>query len=531
MRIVSEQEMKDIEKKAALEFGFSESLLVENVGVSGANAIAERFEDIEIDRFVCLIGRGNNGSDGLSIARHLVCKGYPVRAFMLFDEKDWSPELKNQHALAKAFGVRVANLKNCDELTSYFTQLSNDFVCIDAIFGTGVRLPVSNSISDIIKEVNQRAPYVVSIDIPTGVSGDVGETQGQAINADLTLSVALPKLGGFISEGAKLVGDNQVISAGLPPVLMSGGDKRILTLDGLTEYAVNRNKFADKKRFGHSLVIGGSHGLTGALVLASQAALKVGAGLVTAATWEGQYQEFLSRLIPEIMTGYIPTDTNMWQRLVDDLDKYNSVVIGPGLARSTRARKLVLTILQNYKGPVVIDADAINVLSLEEDAEILKLRNAPTILTPHYGEFAKFIKADFEEIKNNPIEKLTGLVDKINCAVLLKGPCTFLAFPNGQTYFNFFPNDGMATGGVGDVLAGILGGLLAQDSKLIEEDSLFERYEDFTQAIRLGVMIHTRSGGLAASKMGVRTMTAMSIIDFLADTFSEMEKALKNPKD
>lgn len=530
MRIVSQEEMKTIENQAINEYGFTEDLIVENVGVSGARAILENLEEAIINRFVCFIGPGNNGSDGLSIARHLACEGYPVRAFMLFDEKNWSNELKRQCELAERFGVRIHRLSHVDELNSYFSQLNEDFVCIDAIFGTGVRLPVSNFISDIINEINLSSPFTVSVDIPTGVSGDLGETQGQAITAHLTLSVALPKLGQFISEGAKKVGEIEVISAGLPPKLTSGGDKRLLTLEGLTEYAVNRNRFADKKRFGHTLVIGGSHGLTGALVLASQAALKVGAGLVTAATWENQYQEFLSRLIPEVMTGYVPNDVNMWGRLLRDIGKYNSIVIGPGLARTTRARKLVLEILKVYKGPVVIDADAINVLNLDEDKELLRLRNAPTILTPHYGEFANLIKSTKEEVSANPLEKLNRLVDTINCAVLLKGPCTMLTFPNGDTYFNFFPNDGMATGGVGDVLAGILGGLLAQDSKLIEEDSLFERYEDFTQAIRLGVMIHTQSGQFAAEGEGVRAMTAMSIIDYLPKAFADMEDTLKEHK-
>lgn len=527
MRIVSQAEMKSIEENAINEYGFTEDLIIENVGISGAKAILENLEELVYSRFVCFIGPGDNGSDGLSMARHLACEGFPVRAFMLFDEKDWSPELKRQHGLAQKFGVRVTELKHVDELNSYFNQLNEDFVCLDAIFGTGVHLPVSNFISEIISEINNSSPYTVAIDIPTGVTGDLGQTQGQAITARLTLSIALPKLGQFISDGAKKVGEIEVISAGLPPALVDGGNKKLLTMEGLSEYAVNRNRFADKKRFGHSLVIGGSHGLTGALVLASQAALKVGAGLVTAATWENQYQEFLSRLIPEVMTGYVPNDVNMWNRLIRDLGKYNSIVIGPGLARSTRARKLVLEILHNYKGPVVIDADAINVLDLGEDTELLKLRNAPTILTPHYGEFAKLINSTKEEVSADPIAKLNQLVDKINCAVLLKGPCTMLGFPNGDTYFNFFPNDGMATGGVGDVLAGILGGLLAQDSKLIEEDSLFERYEDFTQAIRLGVMIHTQSGQFAAEGEGVRAMTAMSIIDYFPKAFADMEDALK----
>jgi NAD(P)H-hydrate repair Nnr-like enzyme with NAD(P)H-hydrate dehydratase domain len=151
--------------------------------------------------------------------------------------------------------------------------------------------------------------------------------------------------------------------------LLNQGNKFLLSVEDVSVLHSRRDKFADKKVFGHSLVIGGSHGLTGALVLASQAALKVGAGLVTAATWEPQYKEFMDRLIPEVMTGYIPLDTNMWPRLIRDLNKYSSIVIGPGLAKSTRARRLVLEVLNNFDGPVVLDADAINVLSLKRRCE------------------------------------------------------------------------------------------------------------------------------------------------------------------
>ena len=288
-----------------------------------------------------------------------------------------------------------------------------------------------------------------------------------------------------------------------------------------------RSKFADKKIFGHALVIGGSHGLTGALCMASNAAIKTGTGLVTSVTWEPQYQEFLSRVIPEVMTGYVPNDQAKWPKLLKGLDKYDSIVIGPGLGRSARARNLVLEILNNFSGPVVVDADALNLLKMSEDREVFKIRSAPTVLTPHFGEFAQFSQIPYEKVARAPLEALKQVIEEINCTVILKGACTYIGLANGKVYFNFSPNDGMATGGVGDVLAGLLGGLLAQKTELRNrEDSLLKRYEYLSQSVLLSVYLHSLSGKFAAKKYGVRAMTALSLIDTLPEAFASLDETV-----
>lgn len=529
MRVVTQKEMKEIEKNASEKYFFTEDLVVENVGVQGAKYLYEyllsRYPESEI---VFLIGKGNNGADGLSIARHLVNKGLRIRAFTFFSEEECSSECLNQIKLAKAFGIRVTHLNSVDQLESYVTQLRSDFIFIDALYGTGVRLPLSNLMYDVINFVNSYSAFTVAIDIPSGVVGDTGVIQGNAIKADLTLSISLPKIGYYMADGARLVGEIVTLEVGFPrSLLYETGDKFLLDLEHTIEKASKRNKFGDKKIFGHTLVIGGSHGLTGALTLASQAALKVGAGLVTGVTWESQYQDFLSRLIPEIMTGYIPLDQSLWPKLIKELDeRYDSIVIGPGLARSARARRIVLEIISNYSGPLVIDADAINVLSLKEDKAILSKRNAPTVLTPHFGEFAHFCDIDINDLQEKPLYYVNELIEQINCSVILKGPCTFIGSPNGKTFINFVPNDGMATGGSGDVLAGIMGGLLGQNPELKEKHSLYDTYESFDKIVGLSVLIHSLSGHHAAKDLGVRTMSATSLIDSLAKAFAEIDERL-----
>ncbi len=529
MRIVTQSEMKELEKFAQTKYHFPEKLIIENVALISARTILEKLgTEINVGELIFLIGKGNNGGTGLAIARHLASMGIESRAFLLFDHKSQSTEVTEQLQIAKAYGVRTTYLDDISALEAYFEQNSAPKIIIDAIFGTGVRLPLSNFIYDVINFINKNKSYTISLDIPTGVEGDSGLTQGNAIEADLTLAVGFPKLGYYQAEGPRLVGEVEVVPTGIPfDLVVKGGDKFLMDQDLKDDLPKERNKFGDKRLFGHTMVIGGSHGLTGALVMSSTAALKVGAGLVTASTWEPQYQEFISRLIPEVMTGYVPNDQTKWGRLLKDLDKYDSIVIGPGLARSNRARMLVLEILNNFSGPVVLDADAINVLNLKSDHELFRMRSAPTLLTPHFGEFAKFTGLPIEEVEKAPYLHLKEVIEQINCTVILKGPCTYLGFPNGKTYFNFSPNDGMATGGVGDVLAGILGGLIGQEANLKKRDSLYNLYENLNKTILLGVLIHTWAGKVAAEKLGVRPMTATSLIDSLPEAFKSLDEFLK----
>lgn len=529
MRIVTHVEMKEMEKIAQKEFHFPEKLIIENVSLLGANAIVKKLgPEIHLGELIFMIGKGFNGGTGLAIARHLASMGYETRAFLLFDEEDCSQEVKDQFKIAQTYGVRMVHVEELSTLEGYFQQSASPKIIIDAIFGTGVRLPLSHFLYDVINLINQEKAYTISLDIPTGVEGDTGHIQGNAIRADLTLAVGLPKLGYYQSEGARHVGEVEVIPSGLPrDIVEKQGDKFLIDKDLKSELPPRRNKFGDKKVFGHTLVIGGSHGLTGALVMSSTAAIKVGAGLVTASTWEPQYSEFMSRLIPEVMTGYVPNDQTKWGRLIKDLDKYDSIVIGPGLGRSLRSRALVLEILNNFSGPVVLDADAINVLNIKDDAEVFRVRNAPTLMTPHFGELARFTGTPIEEVMNKPYHYLKETIERINCSVILKGPCTYLGFPNGKTFFNFSPNDGMATGGVGDVLAGILGGFIAQEANLKKRDSLYNIYENLNRTILLGVLIHTWSGKFAAEKCGVRPMTATSLIDAFPEAFKALDELLK----
>jgi NAD(P)H-hydrate epimerase len=522
MRIVSTKEMDIIEKQTFDEFCMKEDLIIENVGIRVANRVIENYLKHEDISTIFLIGKGNNGADGLAAARHLSNKGYDCRAFMVFSESEYGEKLDRQIKMAHAFGVKLNFLEDFESFSSFFYQIDSQFLVVDAIFGTGVRLPLPNFIYDVINFVNEQSQAIVSIDIPSGIGGDTGEVMGNAIKANATYAIGLPKIGCYMGDGFQHSGEIEVIDAGFPSKLLEKGKCFHIDRNLALETAKHRDEFGDKKIFGHTLVVGGSHGLTGALVLCSQSVLKVGTGLVTGATWEPQYQEFLSRLAPEVMTGYIPTDESKWDKVVSQFSRYDSIVIGPGLGVSARARRAVLKILSTYDGPVVIDADAINVLNYKEDREIFRNRRASTVITPHTGEFSRFLGVSREEITKNPVEFVQKAISEFNISVVLKGPCTYLGFPSGQKYFHLFPNAGMATGGSGDVLAGILGGLMAQDRKLMREDSAFDSTVMTDKTVVFGVYIHSRAGHFAAKNLGKRAMTASSIIQGLSDAFSEI---------
>jgi NAD(P)H-hydrate epimerase len=522
MRIVNQKEMREIENISTKEYGFTENLVVENLGLRAADYLQKKFLTDFSSEIVVLVGNGSNGCDGLSVARHLRKFDHKVRAFMLFSKKEWSNELLQQAKLAEAYGVKIQPFNHLEELESYFSQ-NGESLIIDSIFGTGLRLPLPNFLYDIIKMVNDLSPLTVSIDIPTGVLCDTGNIQGNAISADVTLSIALPKMGHYLGEGAKLSGEVITLDVGFPNDLLFKGDKFLLGPEHVIGLTEKRSKFSHKNNFGHSLIIGGSFGLTGALHMASTAALKVGAGLVTAVTWEKYYHDLLVRISPEIMTGFIPKDESRWALEAKNLTKYDSIVIGPGLGKGERSRRLVIEVLNNFNGPVVLDADAINVLSLKEDHNIFAMRNAPTVLTPHYGEFSRFTGANIKSVLEKPIDHLRELVEAINCSVILKGPCTFLGSTNGNIYFNYFPNDGMAKAGSGDVLAGIIGGLFSQNFSHKESNSLSKEYNTFDKITSMGVIVHSLAGKHAAKKLGVRSMTALSIIESLPEAFLELE--------
>lgn len=531
MRIVTPKEMRKIEEKTSEEYKFDESKIIENVGLEAAYWFEKKFlkNNNDVISFIFLLGKGNNGADGLAIARHLMNK-FPqkvkVMAFSLFSVTETSVEFQKQLAMAEAFGLRLTQIQSVDAISAYMFHIVGEPIIVDAMFGSGIRLPLANNIYDVIRFINENAKTVVAIDIPTGVEGESGKTAGSATTATYTLAIGAAKLGCFIADGVAHSGEIHLIEAGFPYKLFLEGDKFHINPKSFSQNFFRRSKYAHKNSNGHTLVIGGSTGLTGALILATQSALRIGSGLVTAATWEKNHLEYLVRQVPEIMSTVIPTDDTSWAELADKISRFDSIVVGPGLGLDDRVKTLLRIILTKYKGPLVIDADAIKKLDLPEDANLIANRQAPTILTPHLGEFAEITKKTKEEVYKNSILNLRELVYKTGAIIILKGPCTTVALPSGKIFFNFSPNEAMATGGTGDVLAGILGGLLAQvyAKNRGQTDSSGSIPPEVAEQIALmAVGLHSEAGKLAKTNMGTRSMNASNLMDNFTAAFSSFE--------
>jgi len=511
MRVVTAHEMRELDREAIEEYGIPENILMENAGLRASMVVAEKYQGLQFPGEIAVIaGKGNNGGDAFVVARHLISEGYPVRVFVLSGIEYKGESLANLEIL-KRQEVRVNSLEDAAVLESFFLASQDPVLIIDGLIGTGLRDGLTGIYADIIDVINEHSAFTISLDIPSGVRGDTGSVSGKAIRANMTISMGFPKIGLFIYPGAELVGELSVVDISLPPRMKEEGEMRLIAPQDILPQFRHRDRFAHKNQFGHCLLIGGSHGKAGAIVLASKGCLHSGVGLVTVATWEESYSTVSHRIPDEAMSISLSLDPKKYSSYESRMGYFNSVVVGPGLGTSPEAKKLVTDLIERYQGPLVIDADGINVLSNHDVDETLARRKAPTVLTPHPGELSRYLGWEKERLTSDPVGALKEAVERTNCVVVLKGATTLINGPDSPLWLNHAPNAGMAKGGSGDVLAGILGGILAQKYSGLE-------------ASKLGVFTHSLAGKHAALDLGHRSMTAGSISDYLPNAFEELKE-------
>lgn len=456
-------------------------------------------------RVLVFTGPGNNGGDGLALARLLSVHGYTVEVFHLKiserTSEDWAwnfQRLKNETALPFKL----------IESTDQFPLVGRDDVIIDAIFGCGLTRPISGLASEIVKMINHAVAIVISVDIPSGLFGEDNSDNDpeSIINADFTLSFEFPKLSFMFPENAKYVGEWKILPIGLHPVGIMSIETPYSFIEDRFIYSLlkKREKFDHKGKYGHGLLVAGSFGKMGAAILGAKAALKTGIGLVTCHVPRSGYQ-VIQTAVPESM---VVVDNN--DQVFSGMDfsyKYNALGIGPGLGTTGTTMKAFSDILLNYAGPLVIDADAINILGINRDW--LSSLPANTILTPHVKEFERIAGASENSFAR--LVKQVELSGKYNCVLLVKGAYSIVTTPDGRVNFNSTGNPGMATAGSGDVLTGIILSLLAQG------------YEPGTAAL-VGTYIHGLAGDIAVRQTGPESLIASDIIDNIGRAFSELRE-------
>ncbi len=526
MKVVTSEEMREIDRKTIRDYGLSGSVLMERAGLAVALKVKELFEPRKV---IVLSGGGNNGGDGIVVARNLYNWGWNVKVLLFSKQDKLSPDCLAQYKIAKKIGVPIEFKTEVNEKDLHSA------VVIDAIFGTGLSKDVTGKIADVISFLNKSKVPVISIDIPSGISSDTGQIMGTAIMADYTVTFGLPKRGHLLYPGADHAGRLFIEDIGFPENLLKSQKLKIelLEKEDMSLLIPERQKYSHKGDYGHVLIIAGSKGKTGAAFMCAKACLRAGAGLVTIGVPGSLMDVFQSRVTEE-MTLSLPDrgdgtlSSEASEKILEFLSNRADVLaIGPGISDTDNIKKLASTIVLNATVPMVIDADAINALSGTRN--IFKKTKAPIILTPHPGEMARILEGS-KGLASGESPRRQGFKgsreieqDRINTAIkfskatgaylVLKGVPTIVAEPEGSVFINPTGNPGMASAGVGDVLTGMIAAFLGQGLDPLETSIL-------------GVYMHGLAGDIAAGKKGEHSLIASDIIDSIPEAFISMKDAL-----
>ncbi len=473
-----------------------------NLMERASKAFVEWFED-NFDkkrRVFIFCGTGNNGGDGLAISRMLTFKKWKVSTFTIKKTSKRTQDFTINY-LKLAEVREVDDISNKEDLKMEFTP---EDIIIDAIFGSGLARPVKGIYADVIEFINNSGATVVSVDVPSGLFIDLPTKEGAIVYADHVVSFQLPKMAFFMRENQEYVKNWHTVDIGLHPNYLNNtaAPYEFVDKDYVKGMVRARGKFDHKGDFGKSLIISGSYGKMGAAVLCTKACMKTGAGLVTAHIPGCGYQ-IMQTAVPEVMV-----TTDFGERFLTglpDIKHYDAIGIGPGIEKHIDTYEVISQLVSRYSRPIVFDADAINIMANEKS--FLKMLPEGSILTPHPGEFKRltgFWNDDFEKL-----EQQIALSEEYKIFIVLKGANTSISTPEGKIYFNSTGNPGMATGGTGDVLTGMITSFLGQG------------YVPREAAI-LGVYLHGLAGDIAADFLGHECLMASDIIDYLPQAFREI---------
>lgn len=452
-----------------------------------------------------IVGPGNNGGDGLVVARMLAEERYHIEVLIIrFTDKesdDFSENLKRLKGLPEPV---IKEIKEGDDIPDF----NGDDILLDGIFGSGLTRPVKGFIASVIDAMNKSKKLIISIDIPSGLFADKStvETGSTVVKADYTLSFQFPKLAFFFAENDAFVGHWEVLPIGLHEkfIAETEANNHYIRRDDVKSLKKKRGKFSHKGNFGHALLIAGGYGKMGAAVMASWAAVRSGAGLLTAHIPKKGYN-IIQTAVPEVMTS-IDRSEEIFSE-VPDLSAFNAIAVGPGIGNEKQTQNSLKLFIQNAGTPVIFDADAINILG--ENKTWISFVPPNSIFTPHPKEFERITEKASDNFDRFELQKEFSIKNKVY--VVLKGAYTCITTPAGKAYFNSTGNPGMASGGSGDVLTGILLALLAQNYDPLE-------------ACVMGVYLHGLAADLKLEEKGFEGMIARDIIEALPRAFMECSK-------
>jgi len=514
MKVVTSQQMREIDRKAIEENKLSGLALMENAGLRIFQSLKNIYTDLRLKKIIIFSGSGNNGGDGFVVARRLYDYGVKAKVFLLTPFNKIKGEAGENLNIIDKMGVELIEAETV-KLEEIQKATQNSDLIIDAILGTGLQGRVIGLKAKIINLINLAGKEVVAIDVPSGLNVDTGKIVGPCIKATHTITLALPKIGLMLFPGTNYAGKVTVEDIGIPSYLLKN-DKiktNMVTQEIVKSLLPLRATSSHKGSFGKVLILAGSAGMTGAAYLASDAAMRSGTGIVVLGI-PRSLNQIMEVKLTEVMT--LPLAETKKQSLGEEAEEtilklmkdFSVLGVGPGISRELETQQLVRKIIEKSNIPLVVDADAIYALS--KDTTILKKVKVPLVITPHPGEMAKLINKDIDYVLDNQLDIAREIAQEFGIIVVLKGARTIVVNKEGEAYINIGDNSGMATGGTGDVLTGIICGLIAQGA------------DSFSAAIA-GVYIHSLAGNLARDIKGERGMIASDILSQIPQAFLNTE--------
>ncbi len=520
--LVTAEESRTLDRLAE-QAGIPSLVLMENAALRIAEVLMQHFELEPPKSLVVVAGRGNNGGDGMALARHLHNIGFDVQVFLLADPNELKGDAAVNYRAAVNLGVPVQAIPTADRLTQLIPPLQHADLVVDALLGTGITGEVRGIYADAIPLLTHHASRILSVDVPSGINSDTGEVCGVAVRADATVTLGAVKLGLMLFPAADYVGDLFVGSLGMPDELLERLDIRrfVATHELLPRVLPHRRPDTHKGDYGRVLIIGGAPGMTGAAIMAGKAALRCGAGLAQVAlpqslnlAVETAALEVMSLPLPETEAGTIAPEA--FNVLAPRLPWADVVAIGCGISRHERTQTFVRQLVAQVDKPLIVDADGL--FALAGQAKLVWQRKTLTVLTPHPGEMATLMQTTTDAVQRDRVGVALQAAKDFNSVIILKGARTITAAPDGTLFINLTGNAGMASGGSGDVLTGMIAALLAQT--LCRSLPVTP-----TEAVAAAVFLHGLAGDIASWEKGETALIAGDLLDHLPRALLEPELA------
>ena len=509
MRVLNTEQMREADRRTIEDIGLPSIVLMENAGRQTVAAMEAAFETLATSRVAVLCGRGNNGGDGFVVARTLAQRGVEALVFLLGSVAEVQGDARVNLEVLGRVGMTVIEITTAQEWELHFSEVSECDIVVDALLGTGFRGRLTGLLETVVADINELGVPIVSIDLPTGVSADTAELPGEAVEASMTVTLAAPKIPLVFPPADSHAGDLVIADIGIPaPVLdeLEGPYLELLTRERMQGILPARAAESHKGDFGRVLIIAGSFGKTGAAHLAALGALRSGAGLVTVATprsclpiLASMGAEYMTVPLEETPAGTI--DFAALDRVVEL--QADVIAAGPGLGQEPATAAFIHGLLERAGVPLVLDADALNAFSGDPD-RLLGRDGVDVIITPHPGEMARLIGGTIETVQSDRLRHAREFAASHKVHVVLKGHRTIVAGPDGRSFVNLTGNAGMATGGTGDLLTGMIAAWCAQ---LLDAEA----------ACKLAVYLHGSAGDLAETDEGQIALMATDVAARLGD--------------